>query len=162
MAAGQSGQNYSVPFIQITSGKDLQEASCLETVQVQWSRGKRCCSPDVLVYSPFGSIGHVSSLWYACIHCVGRCVGCLDFVGWWILFVTPNTDTYDAEVQELTQCTCAVARLDFAGSTFKYSTVIIVQAWAMKGGDWLLNENTETLMYSAWMNATEIKEVQAT
>ena len=43
--------------------------------------------------------------------------------------------------------------------TFKYSKVIIVQAWAMKGGDWLLNENIETLIYSAWMNATERKEV---
>ena len=42
----------------------------------------------------------------------------------------------DFEVlQELTQYTCAVARLDVAASTFKYSTVIIVQAWAMKGGD---------------------------
>ena len=43
--------------------------------------------------------------------------------------------------------------------TFKYSKVIIVQAWAMKGGDWLLNENIGTLIYSAWMNATERKEV---
>ena len=66
---------------------------------------------------------------------------------------------WGAGVDPMHLCTCAVARLDFAASTFKYSTSIILQAWAMKGCDWLLNENIETLMYSAWMNATERKEV---
>ena len=47
-------------MIQITSGEDLQEASCLETVQVQWSRGKRRYLPNPLVYSSFDSIGHVN------------------------------------------------------------------------------------------------------
>ena len=60
----------------------------------------------------------------------------MDFVGWWILFVLHRTlilmthpySVPDFEEQVLTQCTCAVARLDFAASTFKYSKVIIVQA----------------------------------